>query len=804
MIRNYLKIAWRMLVKHKTLSIINITGLSIGIASCLIIMMYVQHELSFDRYHEKADQIVRVVFKGFIGGGDMKEAHVMPPVAETLKRDYPEVLETTRLMDGGTPFIRVGDKAFKGNKMAYADPNFFEVFSFSIIHGNKKTALTAPNSIAVSKQTADKFFGTENPIGKLIRLKDTSSSFTVTAVFDNIPDNSHFHFDLIASIEQISYAKSDNWMTSGFFTYLVLPKGYDYKQLERKLPQTAEKYMGPPIQMAFGINYHQFIEKGNSAGLFLQRLTDIHLHSDLNGDLSAPGDIRYVYIFGVIAFFMLLIACINFMNLSTAGASRRAREVGIRKVLGSLHKELIKQFLFESILITFISLIVAVLFLILSIPLLNSIAETRLSALSLISNPWLLPGLFLFGLFVGTLAGSYPAFFLSSFKPVSVLKGKFSAGRNSVSMRSGLVIFQFIASVTLIISIIIIYKQLFFIQHKKLGFDKEQVLVLENTWNLENRQEAFRNELLRNPAVRSVSTASFIPAGNNDLNNNAVYPNDKVGQYVKTPFYIVDTAYLNTLGIKLIAGRNFSAEYADSASAIINKTAAEAFGWGKQAIGNTLTDHINYEGKEITYRIIGVVEDFHFNSFKERISPMMMVLGGYSGMMIVKIKTADINGLLDFVKSKWTGDEPMSYSFMDDRFNLMYSAEQKTSEILSIFAGLTLFVACIGLFGLTIFTTQQQTKEIGIRKVLGASSLDITRILSKDFIKLILIAIVIASPIAWYLMNTWLQDFAYRINIQWWIFVITGVFVLIIALITISFQSIKAALMNPVKSLRTE
>lgn len=811
MFRNYLTIALRNLWRNKAFSAINISGLAIGIATCLIIMLFVQNELSYDRYNEKADRMVRVVFRGLVQGQKMNEAMVMPPTAQTLKADYPEVLEATRLRPYGSPRVTYGDKTFREGTFAYVDSNFFQVFTLPFLHGDKKTALVQPNTVVVTRAMADKYFGKEDPIGKVLNFKDWNTTYKITGVIDQVPANSHFHFDLFASMASLPEAKVPSWMTSEFHTYLVLPKGYDYKQLEAKLPQVVEKYMGPQLQQAMGMSLAQFRQKGNDIGLFLQPLTDIHLRSDLTLDLEPGGDIRYVYIFGAIALFMLLIACINFMNLSTAGASKRAKEVGIRKVLGSVKVELVKQFLLESILLTTFALLLAITFVKIVLPVFNNLAGKKLS-LQLTANPWLLPGLLLFGLLVGVMAGSYPAFFLSSFKPVAVLKGwgapgKFiSTGRKSIGLRSGLVVFQFFVSVTLMVGTTVVYRQLRYIQNKELGYNKDQVLVLQETYWLGKNEEAFRRQLLQDPRVVNVSTSGYLPAGPTNNNNFFVYAEDNASQ-VKTLRYDVDYQYIPTLGMQLVAGRNFSKDFAtDAAGVILNETAAKAFGWGNNALGHTITN-ANNQGEKVTYRIIGVVKDFHFKSLHERISPLVMVLGNNSGTVIVKVKTQDIADLLKRMKKQWgdfTADVPFSYSFLDDRFNDTYQSEQKIGRILALFAGLTIFVACLGLFGLATFTAEQRTKEIGIRKVLGATVTNIVGLLSKDFLKLVLIANLIAWPLAWWVMNQWLQDFAYRIEIDWWVFALAGVSALLIALFTVSFQAIKAAVANPVKSLRME
>ncbi len=811
MLQNYIKIAWRNLVRNRAFSAINIVGLALGLATCMVISLFVLDELSYDRFNEKAGQIVRVVFKGSIQGGRMNEAHVMPPVAQTLKADYPEVLESTRLRRGGAPLITVGDKTFKDDAIAYVDSNFFQVFTLPLLQGEAKTALIRPNTAVITQGMARKYFGNDNPVGKVLTIKDWNTTYQITGVMNKVPVSSHFHFDLFVSMASFPDAKSTSWMTSEFHTYLVLPKGYDHHQLEAKLPDVVNKYMAPQLQKAFGMSMAQFRKKGNDVGLFLEPLTAIHLHSDMTHNLEAGSDIRYIYIFGASALFMLLIACINFINLSTAGASKRAKEVGIRKVMGSAKSALANQFLIESLLLTAIALILAVGLVYLTLPLFNNLSGKELT-LNFTATIWTLPSLLLLGLLVGVLAGSYPAFFLSSFQPITVLKGgtafrKFTSGKNSIGLRSGLVIFQFFISISLMVGATVVYRQLSYIQNKKLGYDKDQVLVLPETWLLGQKEDVFRNQIMQDNRVVNVSMSGYLPAGPSNNNNFMVYPETNSTQLVKTIRYDVDYNYISVLGMQLAAGRNFSKAYGtDSSGVILNETAARTFGWGEKAVGHTITN-TNNEGSKGTYRVIGIVKDFHFRSLHERISPLIMMLGHNTGTVIVKVKTKDISGLLASLKTQWNqlaADAPFTYSFMDDRFNDTYKSEQKIGLILGIFAGLTIFVACLGLFGLATFTAEQRTKEIGVRKVLGASVGSIVALLSKDFLKLVAIAIVLAVPVAWYTMNRWLQDFAYKIDITWWIFALAGLLSVSIALLTVSFQSIKAALMNPVKSLRSE
>ena len=808
MIKNYLKIAFRNLWRNKGFSVINIFGLAIGIATCLIIMLFVNNELSYDRFNKKANDIVRVSFRGNVQGQKMNEATVMAPVAQTLKTDFPEVKEATRIRDYGTPKLMYADKSFREDELAYVDSNFFQVFTLPLLQGDAATALREPNTVVITKALAQKYFGKEDPMGKVISFKDEKNApCKVTGVIGKVPANSHFHFDLFASMSGLPESREANWMSSNFYTYLVLADGDDYKKLEAKLPGVVEKYIGPQMSDGTGMSLAEFRKQGNDISFHLQRLTDIHLYADFDNDLSPSGDVKYVYIFGAIALFMLLIACINFMNLSTAGASKRSREVGIRKVLGSLKLELIRQFLLESVLITAIALLLAVVLMYLMLPVFNNLAGQNLS-LNLSDHPFLIPGLLLIMVVTGLLAGSYPAFYLSSFKPVAVLKGKFVSGKRTIGLRSGLVVFQFFISIILIVSTTVVYNQLSYMRNKNLGYNKDQVMIVSNTWMLGKNQEAFRQQLQRDPRVAAISGSRYLPAGPSDNNNFFLSPGPASTQLTKTLRYEVDEHYISTLGIQLLHGRNFSTDFGmDSSSVILNEAAAKAFGWKDEAaVGQTLS-RTSKRGEKESFRVVGLVKDFHFRPFHERISPLVMVLAPDPGNLIVKLKTKDVAGLIATLKKNWSDfgpEDPLTYSFLDERFENSYKAEQKIGMILAIFAGLTIFVACLGLFGLAKFTADQRTKEIGIRKVLGASVSQVSAMLSKEFVKLVVIACIIAFPLAWWAMNKWLEDFAYRINISGWVFVIAGAVALLIALFTVSFQAIKAAIANPVQSLRTE
>ena len=804
MFKNYIKIAWRSILKNKGIFSINIAGLALGIAACLLIMLFVVDELSYDRFNKKADDIVRVVFKAKINAEVMKEATVMPPVAHALKNDIPNVLDATRLINAGNPKIIYANKSYRDSRFAYVDPNFFQVFTLPILRGDSSNPLKEPNSIVLTETEAKKYFGDQNPTGQILNIPEQNAQYNITAIIKDIPKNSHFHFDMLASMQGYAPAKENSWVTSGYYTYLLLKDGANYKSVEAKLPAICKKYMGPQLQEAIGMSFTDFIKEKNEIGLFLQPLTDIHLHSDFiaSTELEQGGDIKYVYIFGAVALFMLLIACINFMNLATAAASKRAREVGIRKVLGSNKKQLIYQFLSESFIATCLAMLLALILFVLALPIFNTLSGKDLQA-NYLFQPMVIGSLLLLILVISVFAGGYPAFFLSSFKPIAALKNKISGLGKSNSIRSGLVVFQFVVSAGLILATIIVNQQMQFIQRKNLGYEKDQILVLPESYLLGANETAFKNEILKDPRVENVTQSGFVPAGTSDNSMSGIYLGD---QYQRRMFvYNIDEQYISTMGMELVEGRNFSKDFgADSTKVIINESAAEVLGFGKDALGKTLMRDTN-NGKQLL-TVIGVVKDFNFRSLHQKIDPLIMVNNPYGGL-IVRTKVADMSGLISHINTLWNNyqvKEPFYYSILDDAYNATYLAEQKMGTILTLFAVITIFVACLGLFGLVTYSAEQRFKEIGIRKVLGSSVTQIISLLSKDFIKLVLLSFLIAFPLGYYLMNKWLQDFAYRIEISLWIYLLTAVITLLIAFITISFKSIQAATANPIKSIKTE
>lgn len=804
MYKSYFKIGWRNLIKNKGLFAINTSGLAIGIATCLVISMYVAGELSYDRYNEKADQMVRVVLKGKVNGEVIKEAVTPAPVADAFKRELPEVLDATRLRRMGSPKIVCQNVVYRNSKVAFVDPNFFQVFTLPLVKGDPNTVLEGPNSIVITEEQAAKFFGNEDPVNKILEFQDSGEQYRVTGIIEKVPANSHFHFDLFASMEGLKDAKEENWMSSRYFSYLVLSKGTNLQDFESKLPAIVEKYMGPQISQ-IGMTYEKFRENGNEIGLFVQPLTDIHLYSDFAGstELEPGGDVKSIYIFGAVAIFMLLIACINFMNLSTAGASKRSREIGVKKILGSQKNQLVQQFLAESLLSTGMAMILSIIIFILSLPIFNQLSGKSFDV-SFLLNTRVVITLFVVGIGVSLLAGSYPAFFLSSIKPIAALKSKISNGGRSKKVRSSLVVFQFVISACLILAILIVSQQMSYIQNKDIGYNRDQLLVLRESYLLGNDENAFKNKLLTDPRIENITMSVFLPAGPTDTNMNGVYPGDNSEEIRRTLFYNVDAQYIPTMGMELLEGRNFSEiEKSDSLHVIVNEALVKTFGFGDNPLGQTITANFN---QPKSFTIIGVVKDFNFRSLHEAIAPLMMFNNPYGGL-IIKTNTPDMAGLIASIHETWTSfnsGEPFSYALLDELYNETYMKDQNMGTILKIFGLLTIFVACLGLFGLVTFTAEQRVKEIGIRKVLGANVLEIVSLLSKELLVLVSISFVIAFPIGFYLMEKWLQDFNYRIDIEWWAFVATGLITILIAFITMSFKTITSALINPAESLRSE
>jgi putative ABC transport system permease protein len=809
MIRNYLTIAWRNLLKNKIYSFLNITGLAVGLASFLLIALYMMDEISYDRYNTNADRIYRINSDIKLGGGELHLPVTSDMMGQLLIKDYPAIEQFARIYNSNGSKLIKKDKVFIiEENVAHVDSTFFDIFTLPALSGNTHTALNEPNTVVITESTAKKYFGSTEVVGKTIEIKDNNNPiYKITAVIKDIPSNSHFHFDFMFSMKNAGYQWGQ--LTShNFHTYVLLKKGADYKQLDKNFDQYIDKYVLPSVRQFVKINsMDEFKKAGNRLEYSLIPLTQIHLHSDRSFELSPSGNIQYVYIFGAVALFILLIACINFMNLTTARSAGRAKEVGIRKVLGTERRFLIFQFLTESILMVIFSLILAILIAYLVLPLFNDVASKSMSLDSLFS-PYILPMLLVLPVVVGLLAGSYPAFFLSSFRPIEVLKGKLKIGSRSVSLRSVLVVFQFATSVVLIVGTLVIYKQLNYIQTKDLGYSKDQVLTIRNLYTLGDQDISFKNSVLQMTGVQSGTLSSFLPVSNSSRNDNTFFKNATmdINTSLDMQTWRVDYDYFKTLGMKILRGRGFSTDFgSDSMAVVINESAAQFLGYA-DPVGKKIFQSEN-PGKIDAYTIIGVVKNFNFESLKQGIGPLSFFLGKRSGMASFKVNTGNVSGLINKIEALWkqmSPGMPFNYTFLDESFNAMYKSEHRVGKIAIIFSTLAILIACMGLFGLATFIAEQRTKEIGIRKVLGASVQGIVRLLSKDFLRLVAIAFVIAAPLSIWIMNRWLNDFTYRIHMDWWIVGIAGALALIIALVTVSVQAVKAAVANPVKSLKQE
>jgi len=805
MFQNYITTALRNIFKNKGFSLINVTGLAVGMAACLLIFLFVQDELSYDAYHEKADQIYRIAVDYKLRSQEFEVATVGPVVAETMISLYPEVEDAVRFRDPGDLIIQYGDISFRESAAVFTDPSFFNVFSIPLIAGDQKTALAEPHSLVLSRKMAEKYFRNDNPLGKTLKVGNRDD-YKVTGVIEKIPDNTHFHYDFLLSMASLDESRVPSWLTLNFQTYLLLKPGSDTKVLESKFSELVTKYVGGEIEKITGISAKLAFGSGQFRFQFyLQPLRDIHLHSDLLAELEANSDIKYVYIFSAIALFILIIASINFMNLSTARSAGRAKEVGVRKVLGSQRIQLIRQFLAEAVFFSFFSMILALFLVSLFLTTFNHLSGKSLSISSL-SSLFFIGMILLIGILTGILSGVYPAFFLSAFQPVKVLKGELQRGVRSGPLRNSLVVFQFTATIILIIGTLSVYRQLQFIQNRKLGFEKEHVLILDNANLLRDQSQAFKGEVLTHPEYLSATVTGYLPIPSS-RNATTVFPEGDVRSSSTVQFWTVDYDYIKTLGMTIARGRDFSREYStDTSSVIINQRAAREFGW-EDSIGKKISLPTSTKGDFITLHVIGVVEDFHYESLRDNIAPLILRLGEDRGHISFRIRTENMNKTITLLKRKWNEFlpiQPFDYYFMDDRFDTMYRSERRIGEVLGVFAFLAVIIGCLGLFGLASFTSERRTKEIGIRKVLGASIPNIMKLLLREFFILVVIANIISWPIAYFVINRWLKGFAYRAPLSIWIFLASGCSAILIALLTVSYQAVKSAVTNPVDSLRYE
>jgi putative ABC transport system permease protein len=807
MFRNYIKTAFRSLKKNKGFTAINVLGLALGLAVCLLIVFYVIDELSYDRYNVKADRIYRVNNDIKFGGTESSYAVSPAPMAAAMESEFPEVEHAVRLRQNGSFRVKKGDQNIQEHNVIYADPAIFSVFTFPLVDGDPVNVLKEPHAIVISESTANKYFGSTNVVGKAMVMDDTVN-YKITGVMKDLPKQSHIKADFFISMITLAESKEPSWLNNNFQTYVLLKPGADIKTLNSKFPQLVKEHMDPQLQAVVHMSYDDFAKTGNYFHMSTIALKDIHLLSNRQAELGQNGNIQFIYIFSAIALFILLIACVNFMNLSTARSANRAREVGVRKVLGSARKHLIAQFLAESIIVTMVATALALIIAFALLPVFNQMSGKELS-FTVHSLTWLIPTIFIIIVVIGCLAGSYPAFFLSGFQPIEVLKGKLAAGFKGGALRSFLVVFQFSISIFLIIGTLVIYNQLKFIQNKDLGYSRSHVLVVKNLYALGKQAKTFKDEIKRLPGVANATMTGYTPTMDY-RNSNSIFqtPTLDTKNALNTQMWYVDEDYINTLGIKMVAGRSFSKQMlTDSSGIILNETAAKRLGY-KDVLNKSLYIPQDQQAKIIKqYHIVGVMKDFNFNSLRENVSQLTLVLGEERGALNIRVKTTNMPAFISQVEDKWKEMSPnqqFDYSFMDQDFDATYRTEQRMGKIFVSFTSLAIIIACLGLFGLAAYAAEQRNKEIGIRKVLGAGVSSIVAMLSIDFIKLVIISIAIAAPLAWFIMQKWLQGFAYRQNIQWWIVALAGIGAIVIAFVTISFQSIKAALINPVKSLKSE
>jgi putative ABC transport system permease protein len=786
MFKNYLKIAFRSLKKHRGYSSINIVGLAIGMAACLLLFLWIQNELSYDRYHEKAGRIFRVFQQDEVEGRVDRFAWTPAPLGPALVNEFPDIEKAVRF--GRNRFLISYENKRFYEDVFFADPEVFDVFTFPLIKGDPKTVLKEPRSIIISEEIKEKYFAEEDPIGKIINL-DEFGDFKITGVLKNIPPNSHFRFDFLGFFKDYAAHNFGQWGISNYWTYVLTSKNFNQDKFKEKLPEFVEKYRGKEVRDKYKLTYP------------LQPLTSIHLHSDLRGEIEPNSDIETIYIFSAVALFILLIACLNYINLSTARYASRAREVGLRKVIGASRRQLINQFLGESLLFSFIGLLLAVALAELFLPLFNSLSGKRLT-IDYLDNFILLPGLVIIVLFVGLTAGSLPALYLSALQPAKTLKGMLKAGSRVSWLRRSLVLSQFAISIIFVFCTITISNQLSYIRNKKLGFNKEHVINIPiYDKDALQRYETIKNEFLKNPRILGVSASSFFP-GKVSWYQDYWYEGMSDRENPMICWIPVDHDFLPTFGIELVSGRNFSRDFPSDVKGayILNESAVKEIGWDSP-LGKQLK--IVEKGT-----VVGVVKDFHFKSLHQQIEPLALYLcPEYFEYLSVRIRPGVIPQTLAFLKDKWQELVPnqlFQYSFLDEDFDRLYKAEMRLEKIFGIVTSLAVFIACLGLFGLAAFTAEQRTKEIGVRKVLGASVTGIFILLSKEFTRWVLVANVIAWPLAYYAMSRWLQNFAYRTSIELWIFLLAAAVAFVVALLTVSYQAVRAALANPVESLRYE
>jgi putative ABC transport system permease protein len=799
-------VAFRNIWKKKLFSLINIVGLSVGIACFFLILINVRHESSYDKFQENGDRIYRVALERIYPEKVIFYAVIPYSIGDAMKADFPEVEKMTRILDNrGTVMLGYKDKSYEEQNIFFVEQNFFEMFSISLIKGNPENIFATPNSIVMTEETALKYFGEEDPVGKF--LTTPQGPALISGVCENMPENSHMEFDFLVSLGITGLQNRPNYVGFSVHTYVMLKEEVAPDDVESKMPDLVERYAAGQIQAQTGLSFREYVAAGNGYNYFFQPIRDIHLHSNLEAEIKPNGNITYVYVLIAIAAFLIIIACVNFMNLATARSASRAREVGIRKIVGSTKGLLIRQFLFESLVTSLISVVVAATWVQLLLPVFNQLTQKQL-VIHYLQDPFNIVFLLTIGLFVGLLAGLYPAFVLSSFPPMTILKGRFTTSRSGTRMRNALVVLQFAISIICIAMTILVYSQMNFMQKKDLGFDKDNIVVIDRAYTLRNRGEAFKQELRNLPGVVNAAGSGTIFTGGGYF--GIMFQAGGDPEPKTTRGFNIDEDFIDTMDLEIVQGRGFSREFNETRNVIINESTIKEFGWN-EPVGMKI-QYLGGEGDPTgEYTIVGVVKDFHYNSLHSPINSFVL-LGIQNEQRIlanmqIKIKPDNIGETIGAIEQKWkefNPQEPFSYYFLDSKLEEMYGNEKTSGQIFSLFSLLAIVIACIGLFGLSAYMAELRTKEIGIRKVLGSTASKIVVLLSKDFAKLVALAFVIATPIAYYAMTRWLQNFAFRSTVHVWIFLLAGMAAVLIAQLTISFQALKAANTDPADALRFE
>ncbi|UXP31844.1 ABC transporter permease [Reichenbachiella agarivorans] len=807
MLKNYYITAIRNLMKHKSYFLLNMSGLAIGIASFVFIALFIFNELSYDKFHSDYKNIYRIQVKGQMMDQSMDMAVSASPMAKALINDYPDVAQVTRIKESGAWFIGYGDKKFNEDGVLFADSSFFDVFSFELLAGDPKTALINPRSMILTQSYAQKYFGDENPMGKKITVEQDSIFYTITGVLADIPDNSHIQFDMLGSISTYKYWNNNQWVSHNFHTYMKIKENSDPEALEVKMQDMVRKYVGPQIEKFLGTTMDDFEQAGNSFSYYLMPIEDIHLYSEAEGELGNNSNISYIYIYSLIAFVLLFIAIINFVNLATAQSSSRAKEVGIRKVSGSTREGLIYQFIFESVFISIVATGLAYILVVFLTPAFTELIGKTLS-IDMSSNyiAWL--GMFILAILIGILAGFYPAFVLASFKPAQVLGGTFKKGAKSGWLRNLLVMVQFTASIVIIIGTFVVYQQTDYMMSKNLGFDKEQILVLRRPDVLRDNLETFKTQLLQNPNIKAVANSVSIP-GKTRYSNNAFMTEENPTMPNVLYQNFVSFGYEELMEFELVQGRFHARQYpSDSNAVIINEAAVKMLGYD-EPIGKRFV-RPSSKGETHYLTVIGVIKDYHFETLHKQIQPTILTLmeGNAEGYATIRLSnTQNIKETLAFIESTWydySYNKPFQYFFFNEDYQNLYKSESTTGKVFLVFAFLSIFIACLGLIGLITYTLMIRNKEIGIRKVLGASNRSLVTLLSHEIVKLIAIATLIAWPLAYFATDYWLQNFASRLSVSPWIYLVATLMVFLIGILAISFQTLRASTKNPVDSLRQE